>query len=248
MKALVLAAGQGTRLGRLTRWRPKAMLPVGGKPLLEHIIVGLRSHGICDIAVNIHHCPEPILQYFGDGCRLDVSLHYSKEERLLGTAGAAKHLQSFLDETFVVVYGDLWTNVRLDRLVNFHKERRNECPTDTMLSLALYRVPDPTQCGLVDITSTGRILRFVEKPPATQVFTDLAFGGIMICEPEILDAIPAHREYDFGHDLFPKLLANRIPLWGQPISDDELIVDIGTLAGYLRALRTWSALRQPIWD
>jgi NDP-sugar pyrophosphorylase family protein len=243
MKALVLTAGQGTRLRQLTRHRPKAMLPIGGKPLLEHILAWLRDANITDIALNLHHCPHAITRYFGDGSRWGVSLRYSEEERLLGTAGAAKRLQSFLDETFVVVYGDGLTNVNLGQLIHRHHLFCSQFPRQATITASLYRVPDPTQCGLVDLSPTGRILRFIEKPPADQIFTNLAFAGVMVCEPSILDAIPVDTEFDFGHDLFPRLLATGAPLWGSEIGRDEVIIDIGTLEGYLRALQTWTTLR-----
>jgi NDP-sugar pyrophosphorylase family protein len=244
MKALVLAAGHGTRLRYLTRNRPKAMLPIGGKPLLEHILVWLRDYGITEIAVNLHHCPHAITRSIGDGSRLGVSVCYSHEDRLLGTAGAAKRLQSFLDEPFVVVYGDGMTTLNLDRLIHFHYQRQSDFPEHEALTLALYRVPNPTQCGLVEISPSYRILHFVEKPPIEQVTTNLAFAGILVCEPATLNSIPAATAFDFGHDLFPQLLAAGAPLWGYEIGADERIIDIGTLDGYLRALKIWAAPRE----
>lgn len=235
MKALVLAAGEGTRLRQLTRNRPKAMLPVGGKPLLEHTLLWLRDAGVSDIAINLNHCPKIIPDYVGDGSRFGLSVCYSYETRLLGTAGAAKRLQDYFNEPFVVVYGDLVTTIDLGRLIQFHKEHRN--PGSPALTLSLYRVPNPTQCGLVELSPNGRIIRFVEKPPADQVFTNLASSGILVCEPGILDFVPGDTEVDFGHDLFPKLLAANVDLWGKEIDANETVIDIGTLDGYLRALK-----------
>lgn len=240
MKALVLAAGQGTRLRQLTRNRPKAMLPIGGKPLLEHILVWLRDAGVSDIAVNLHHCPQVIPDYLGDGSRLDISVCYSYETQLLGSAGAAKRLQSFFDEPFIVVYGDLLTHIDLGQLIDFHMLHQSLSPKCTALTLSLYRVPNPAQCGLVDLSPSGHILRFVEKPAASEVFTDLAFSGVLVCEPTIFDFVPPETEYDFGHDLFPKLLAAGASLWGKEIGAGEFIIDIGTLNGYLRALKSWA--------
>jgi NDP-sugar pyrophosphorylase family protein len=245
MKALVLAAGQGTRLRHLTRKRPKALLPVGGRPLLEHTLAWLREAGISDVAINLHHCPQAIADRIGDGSRLALSVRYSYEAQLLGSAGAAKRLQSFLDETFVVVYGDLLTRMDLGRLLAFHTQRRRLAPATTAMSLSLYRVSNPTQCGLVELDPNDRVLRFVEKPPADQVFTDLAFSGILVCEPTIFDFVPPATEYDFGHDLFPRLLNAGLSLWGQEIGADELIIDIGTLNGYFRALQSWAAHALP---
>lgn len=240
MKALVLAAGQGTRLHQLTRNRPKALLPVSGKPLLEYTLTWLRNAGVREVAINLSHCAQAIPNYIGNGSQLDLLVRYSHEVRLLGTAGAAKRLQSFFDETFVVVYGDLMTTLDLARLIDFHEQHRNRQAGSAAMTLSLYRVPDPSQCGLVELDATGRITRFVEKPPIDQLFTDLAFSGVLVCEPAILDFVPDATEFDFGHDLFPKLLSAGVPLWGQEIAADEVLIDIGTLNGYLRALQSWS--------
>lgn len=234
MKALILAAGKGTRLGDLTQHRPKPMLPVGDKPVLEHLITWLRTYGITQLAINVHHAPHAITDYFGTGQKWGVTIQYSHEDRLMGTAGAAKRLESFLDEPFIVVYGDLFTNVDLARLVAFHAERRAQHQAP-VLTLALYRVPNPTECGLVETDGNQRVQRFVEKPPADQVFTDLANAGILVLEPELLRYIPHEQPYDFGHDLFPALLAADVPLFGVPIAEDRYVIDIGTPAGYDRA-------------
>lgn len=235
MKGLILAAGKGTRLRDLTLNRPKPMLPVQGKPLLAQHIEWLWVNGISQIAMNLHHCPTVITDYFGDGSRFGVQITYSYEAQLLGTAGAAKRLQPFLDEPFVVIYGDVFTNLSLARLLAFHQERKTQTSETTLATLALYKVPNPTECGLVEIDSTGRIQRFVEKPPPEQVFTDLANAGLMVCEPTILDLIPPETEVDFGRHLFPAALAGGYALWGQPIAADEYVIDIGTFHGYDRA-------------
>ncbi|GIV76534.1 nucleotidyltransferase family protein [Litorilinea aerophila] len=238
-KALILAAGKGTRLGPLTARQPKPMLPVGGRPLLAHTVAWLRHHGIREIAMNLHHCPEAITGYFGQGEGHGVHLTYSYEDTLWGTAGAARRLASFLDTTFVVVYGDVFTNLDLTRLLDGHRGRAE-------LTLALYRVPNPGECGLVETDPQGRVTRFVEKPPPDQIFTDLANGGILVCEPSILDWIPAETVYDFGHDLLPALLAAGRPVYGQPIRPDEVLIDIGTPAGYRRAQEAFPAVQDAL--
>lgn len=236
MKALILAAGKGTRLKDLTRNVPKPMLPVDGRPLLDHLVRWLHSYGIRDLAMNLHHCPDVITDYFGDGSRHDVNITYSYELELLGTAGAAKRLQWFLDEPFLVIYGDLWTNVNLERFLRFHHHAaENEFSTGApVLTLALYRVNNPTECGLVEIDGTYRVERFVEKPPADQVFTDLANAGIMVCQPEVLDYIPDASVWDFGRNVLPDLLAADAPIYGYPIGKAEFVIDIGTPAGLER--------------
>jgi NDP-sugar pyrophosphorylase family protein len=244
MKALILAAGQGTRLKQLTAHRPKPLLPLRGQPVLVHTIRWLQSYGIGDIAVNVHHHADAVVAALGDGTRLGVSITYSHEERLLGTAGAAKRLAGYLTEPFVVVYGDVLTNLDLSRLIHFHHSRPGSGRSYPALTLALYHVPEPSQCGLVETGAAGRIRRFVEKPPADQVFTDLAFSGVMVCEPRILRFIPEGDVYDFGHHLIPLLLAAGEPLYAQPIdrAAGEYVIDIGTLQGYLAALHTCAPL------
>lgn len=235
MKALILAAGKGTRLQKLTNTCPKPMVPIGGQPLLAHLVGWLRDHNIRQIAMNLHYHPEVITTYFGDGHHLDVAITYSYEEQLLGTAGAAKRLQPFLDEPFMVVYGDLYTNLDLTRLIKFHMQQQALAAGGSLATLALYQVPNPTECGLVELTTAGRITRFVEKPPPDQVFTDLANAGVMICEPRLLDFIHEAMVCDFGRDLFPALLRAGEGLYGQPLTADEFLIDIGTPAGYQRA-------------
>lgn len=256
MKALILAAGHGTRLRHLTAARPKPMLPLDGRPLLAHTIAWLRGHGVRQIAINLHHHAGCIVETFGDGARWGVTLQYSFEPHLLGTAGAAKRLAHFLDEPFVVAYGDVYTNLDLGRMQRLHATHRaaqaptadepcltDACLTDTCLIMALYAVPNPEACGLVELDAARRVRRFVEKPPPAEVFTDQAFSGVMICDPGVLEEIPAETPFDFGHDLFPRLLARQAPLYGEPLAAGEFVIDIGTLDGYLAALRM--AARQP---
>lgn len=227
MKAMILAAGEGTRLRPLTNMIPKPMLPVGGKPLLEHTICWLRTHGIEQVAINLHHGPWLTQAYLGDGSAWGVRITYSLEDRLLGTAGAVKKLQSYFDDTFVVVYGDVLTNMDLTGLVSFHQAKGGG------VTIALYRVENPWTCGLIELDGEGRLLRFVEKPSPEDVFTDLASAGVFVMEPRVLDHIPVDTFYDFGHDLFPALLTEGVPLYGYPT--DAYLVDIGTMEKYRQA-------------
>jgi NDP-sugar pyrophosphorylase family protein len=208
------------------------MLPLAGKPLLEHLVDWLRSYGITELAMNLHYLPQVITTHFGAGDGYGVTVTYSYEPELLGTAGAAKQLAAFLDEPFVVVYGDLFTNVNLQRLIDSHTDRRR---IGVSITLALYRVSNPTECGLVELDNGGRVQRFVEKPPAHQVFTDLANAGILVCEPSVLEWIPPATPFDFGRDLLPRLLDAGHPVYGVTINSDEFVFDIGTIAGLARA-------------
>ncbi|GIK40283.1 MAG: hypothetical protein BroJett011_41160 [Chloroflexota bacterium] len=229
MKGMILAAGEGRRLRPLTDHAPKPMLPVAGRPLLEHTITYLRDCGVTDLAVNLYHLPQVVIDYFGDGSRWGVSLHYSVEEHLLGSAGGVKRLQSFFDDTFIVFYGDLLTWADLRPMIELHRR------TGVLATMGLYHVPDPWNRGIVQLDEAKNVIRFVEKPPRDQVFSNLANAGIYVLEPEVLNRIPAEQVYDFGHDVFPGLLADGIHIAGYIIED--LLIDIGLPEKYEEANR-----------
>jgi len=212
------------------------MLPIGGKPLLEHTVHLLQSHGITRVAINLYHKPEAVMDYLSDGRDFKVEIVYSLEDSILGTAGAVKKLEGYFDDTFVVVYGDVLTNLNLGALASFHRTKEG------LATIALYRVDDPSACGLVELDDHCRITRFVEKPPPEEVFTDLANTGIFVLEPEVIDYIPSGTFYDFGHDLFPKLLEEGVAMYGYPISDTDYLLDIGTVDHYERAQREWPVI------
>lgn len=236
MKALILAAGEGTRLRPLTLERPKPMLPIGGAPVLAHLVRLLARHDVRDIAINLHYKPEAVTRYFGDGSAFGVRLTYSYEETVLGTAGALRKLGPYFDEPFFVVYGDLITNLDLSALALFHRQAQSA------LTITLYQVPRPWECGIVGMDEVGRVTRFVEKPPRTEIFSDQANAGIYVVEPALIERIPPAVFYDFGHDLFPRLLAEKAPMYGYPIGDAYLL-DIGSPEKYAQAERDWQAGR-----
>jgi NDP-sugar pyrophosphorylase family protein/phosphoheptose isomerase len=238
MKALILAAGAGTRLRPLTDELPKPMLPVAGVPLLEHTVQALRRQGITELAVNLHHLPDAVTRHFGDGRRFGVRITYSPERTLLGTAGAARRLRSFLDETFLVIYGDVLTDLSFTDLAAFHRER------GAVLTLAVHRVADPTAAGLVGVDATGRVTRFVEKPAPEEVFTDLVNAGVLVVEPSVLDGVPAGCPCDFGRDVLPRLLAAGARVHARRLGAGDYLIDIGSPASYLRAQTEWPARRR----
>ena len=246
MKGMILAAGEGTRLRPQTLACPKVMLPVAGRPLLEHTICWLRHYGIDDIAMNLHHRSDVVVDHFGDGSAFGVTITYSRETSLLGTAGAIKRLAAHLDETFVLHYGDVLTDLDLKRFVDVHLSR----PRRPCLSMALYRVDRPTECGIVSLDGEGRIRRFQEKPPPSEIFSDLANVGVVVLDPELLAHIPPEQCWDLGHDLMPRLLRLDIPMYGVPVLDDTYVLDVGTPERYARALREWPtwAARQFVAD
>ena len=230
MKAFILAAGLGTRLRSLGLDVPKVMVPIGGKPLLEHHLELFKRQGIREFIVNLHFLPEKITSYFGDGSRFGVSITYSHEPELLGTAGAVKKMESELrGESFIVFYGDNLVRVDFAPLLEFHRIRQAQA------TVALFASPEPWTGGVVETDSNGRVLRFVEKPDRKQVSTNLISAGIFVLEPQVLDVIPAGQFYDFGRDVFPKLLAESRPVYA--MAPKAYIQDVGTPERLARAQR-----------
>jgi phosphoheptose isomerase/dTDP-glucose pyrophosphorylase len=238
-QALILAAGEGTRLRPYTLDRPKPMLPIHDRPLLDHIVAWLQSHGIDDVAINLSYLPEVVTEYFGDGTSRGLHFAYSFEDPIRGTAGALRQFDGhWKGASLVVAYGDVLTDFDLESLLMFHHENVVRDP-ETAITMSLYRVPNPTEVGLVDVDARGRIHRFVEKPRPEEVFTDLAAAGVLVIEPWALEYIPADAFYDFGLDLFPALLAAGKSIYGWTLPDDAYLLDIGSPAKYEQAQREW---------
>lgn len=227
MKALILAAGGGTRLRPLTLTCPKPMLPVAGTPLLVHLFRWLRGQGITDVAINLHHLPEAITGYVGDGSRFGVVVTYSREDPILGSAGAAKKLEGFFDSTFLVVYGDMLLDVDLAPLVDLHRRSGAELTTGLMYT------EDPASKGIAQLDAAGRVVRFVEKPKPGEIAGNLAAAGVYLVEPSVLRRVPPGVYYDFGHDLVPRLLAEGSLVFGRLL--EGYLLDIGTPESYRRA-------------
>jgi len=227
MKALIMAGGEGTRLRPLTCTVPKPMVPVVNKPMMEHIVDLLKKHGFRDIAATLWYLPEMIQEYFGDGSTHQVSMHYFVETKPLGTAGSVKNASSFLDQPFIVVSGDCLTDIDLSAAAAFHRQK------GALATLVLTRVANPLQYGVVITNEEGRITQFLEKPSWSEVFSDTVNTGIYILEPEALAAIPDGEQFDFSRDLFPKLLAQKAPLYGYIA--DGYWSDVGNLEVYRQA-------------
>lgn len=224
MKAMILAAGVGSRLRPLTDTVPKPMLPIAGQPLLVHTLRWLRSYGVTEIALNLHALPQVVTAGLGDGSQWDVRLRYSFEPVLRGTAGAVKHLTSFFDERFVVIYGDLLLDINLAALVAFHDERQ------ALLTVGLKHTDTPASQGMIERDAMGRITRFVEKPAQWPAHQRTANGGVYVVEPAVLAHVPADQPSDWGHDVIPALIAAGLPVYGIPVVGH--LVDIGTPAVY----------------
>ncbi len=227
MQAVIMAGGEGSRLRPLTSNMPKPMLPVANRPIMEHIIELVRSHGITDITATVQFLSSVIRNYFSDGSDLGVSLSYSTEDVPLGTAGSVLNAKELLSGTFLVISGDALTDLDLTKVIEFHRAKK------AVGTLVLKRMQDPLEFGIVMTDEEGRIERFLEKPTWGQVFSDTINTGIYVLEPEVLDLIPPDQPYDFSSELFPLMLEKGLPLYGYVT--DEYWTDVGNTDAYLQA-------------
>ena len=222
-----MAGGEGTRLRPLTSNQPKPMVPIVGKPCMEHILELLKQHGMEDVIVTVAFLPQAIRSYFGDGSALGLDIGYSVEESPLGTAGSVRLAADRLDDTFLVISGDALCDVDLTKLIEFHREK------GASVTIGLKSVDNPLEFGIVVTDEAGRIERFLEKPSWGQVFSDTINTGIYVLEPEVLRHIPTDRPYDFSKELFPLLLEMGRPMYGFVL--DGYWQDIGNLDQYRQA-------------
>ena len=227
MKAVVMAGGEGTRLRPLTSNQPKPMVPIVGKPCMEHILELLRRHNLTDVVVTLAFMPQAIRSYFGDGESLGMNITYSVEESPLGTAGSVKQAVGEGDESLLVISGDALCDIDLTSLLEFHREKK------AAVTIALKSVENPLEFGIVVTDDEGRIERFLEKPSWGQVFSDTINTGIYVLEPEVLRHVPAGEPHDFSKQLFPLLLEMGRPLYGYIA--DGYWQDVGDLGQYAQA-------------
>lgn len=227
MKAVLMAGGEGSRLRPLTIMRPKPMVQIVNKPVMEHVLDLLKRHGITEVVVTLQYLASVIQDYFGDGSSLGMKIHYSIEETPLGTAGSVKQAEHLLDEPFIVISGDALTDFDLDEIISFHKSR------EAKATLTLYQVPNPLEYGVVIIDEEGRIRQFLEKPSWGEVISDTVNTGIYVLDPSIFDYIPAGKPVDFSQDVFPQLLKNGDRLYG--FVQDGYWCDVGNIQEYMRA-------------
>ncbi len=222
-----MAGGEGTRLRPLTSNQPKPMMPLVNRPMMEHIVTLLHRHGIDDIVVTVAFLANNIRSYFGDGSEFGVRMVYATEETPLGTAGSVRNAMDELDERFLVISGDVLTDIDVSEVVAYHDER------GAVATIGLTAVDNPLEFGIVITNDDGSIERFLEKPTWGQVFSDTVNNGIFVLEPEVFDYIPPGRPVDFSAEVFPALLAEGKPLYGCVC--DGYWEDVGTLDAYMRA-------------
>ena len=243
MKAMILAAGKGTRVRPITYTIPKPLIPILQKPVMEFLLELLRQHGFDQIMVNVSHLAHEIEGYFRDGQRFGVNIGYSFEGRIvegklvgeaLGSAGGIKKIQdfnTFFDDTFVVMCGDALIDLDLTRALKYHRDK------GAIATVVTKSVPkeDVSSYGVVVTDPDGRIKSFQEKPSVEEALSTEINTGIYIFEPEIIDYIPPNQKYDIGGELFPKLVEMKAPFYA--VSMDFEWVDIGKVPDYWRAIR-----------
>jgi mannose-1-phosphate guanylyltransferase len=226
MKAVVLAAGIGSRLGALTKDTPKCLLPIQGRPLLDYWFESLKLAGVTDVFINVHHLKEQVEKYIASQRHITQVTPFFEPE-LLGSAGTLKQAREFVgdDKDFFIIYADNFAKLDLLRLLAFHRARNQ-----SILTLVAYPTANPHQCGILELDDDGRVLSFEEKPKNPK--TNFANSGIHVASSRIFDKLPVHTPSDIGFHLLPRLIGE---MYGYVTS--ESIIDIGTPESY-RAAQT----------
>jgi NDP-sugar pyrophosphorylase family protein len=235
MKAMVLAAGKGSRLGQLTATQPKPMMRIGGMPILERNVRLLVEHGFKDLVINLHCLPDVITQYFANGARFGASITYSYEQELLGTAGALRRVESYFDDDFLVLYGDNITTCDLSALMRWHRK------SGAKLTVGVFERPDPLSSGIVELDSDGRIIRFLEKPRPDEAFSCWVSAGILAVAVAAMKYIPERMPSDFGRDVIPGLISSGEPVYGYRMKEPSWWID--TPEDYDRTRRAFESGR-----
>lgn len=221
MKAMVLCAGMGTRLGELTRQTPKPLLRIGQRTILEHILANLQRHGFDQVAINLHFEADQIRAAFGDGSRHRVHITYSHESQLLGTAGAVGKMRAFFaeEDAFLVHYGDIVTTEDFSAMAAYHRER------NALLTLLVHQREKSNSAMILD--EENRILRFWERPDAQfweSTRSTWVNSGILLASPRVLDLVPENAFYDWPRDVFPQLLSSG-RVYAYPLKGYRMAVD-----------------------
>lgn len=221
----MLAAGHGTRLRPWTNNCPKPMVPLNGQPMVDFTLSWLARHGVREVAINLHHAPDALRNHVRDGGAYGLTVRYSIEAELLGSAGALVPLRPFFEgeSEFAVVYGDVLTDVDLSQVVRYHRSRHPD------VTLVVTTAEDPTRCGVVEFDEARRIRRLVEKPPADQVASRWVNAGVYICSSSVLASLPdpCPVPYDFASDLFPRMLAHARDF--AAFLTEATVIDVGSV-------------------
>lgn len=244
IRAMVLAAGVGSRLEPLTKETPKPLIPVGGRPVMEHILLLLKTHGITDVISNTHYLGHKIQDYFADAKdRLGINLEFVHEEQLSGVAGGIRKCADFLRKgTACIVMGDALTDIDLTHIYKKHKEAVKD--HGCLVTIAMMKVEDTSQFGVIVTKAEGdeknRVIQFQEKPKASEALSNWANTGIYFFEPEVYDFIPSADQapvYDVAKDLFPRLLEDGKYMQAIAVQDNTYWADLGNIEQYLQSVK-----------
>src|SRR5256885_16850103 len=227
MKAVVMAGGEGSRLRPLTIRRPKPMVPIAGKPVMEHILNLLKRHGITEVIVTVQYLASNIEDYFGNGSQFGMRITYSREDVPLGTAGSVKNAEEQLTEPFLVISGDALTDYNLKDIIEYHQEKK------ALATLTLAHVHNPLEYGVIITNEEGHITQFLEKPSWGEVFSDTINTGIYVLDPAIFAYFEKDKPFDFSQELFPYMLKKGDPIYGYVA--EGYWCDVGNLAEYMQA-------------
>lgn len=235
MKAVILAAGLGTRMTKAFPFTPKPLLKIGGKPLIQDQIEHLKKFGIKDFYINLHFLPEKINDFLGDGSKFGVNITYSFEENILGTSGALNSFRSRLHKTFLVLYGDILTRVNVEEFLQFHRKKNSQA------SLLVHRTDHPEDSDLVELDYNNKICNIYTSPHSQPTLhTNFSSAAIYILEPEVLQYLPEGFS-DFMENFFPKLLNQSLEIYGYVTK--EYSKDIGTPKRYKQVLKDFNILK-----
>ena len=232
MKAMVLAAGLGTRLRPLTNDMPKCMMPLAGRPLIDWTLRWIRHGGVEECVINLHYLPEKVKAFVGDGQQYGLHVYYSYEPELLGTAGAVKKVANFFDEPFYVIYSDNFSLWELKNLKHFYDTTSpiNNIDTEVAAVIAVHWREDVTSSGMVEIAEDNQVINYMEKPKKEEVTGNYVNAGFYYLNPKILDYIPDDRFFDFSYNVFPAMIENGEKLYS--VKMDMPIIGIDTRDTY----------------
>ncbi len=208
IKTIIMAGGKGTRIRPLTHIRPKPMIPIANRPLLHYIIEKLREHGFKDLVITLNYLSQQVKEGLLKDYP-DLQLSFSQEDEPLGTAGGVRKCRDLVEDTFMVLSGDVLVDMDWNKLLKFHRDKK------ALATILLTPVEDPTHFGIAVLDENEKIVKFLEKPSPQEVFSNIANAGAYIFEEEIFDYIgEAHKKVDFSHELFPHLLQDEAEIYG----------------------------------
>lgn len=227
MKAMILAAGMGSRLKPLTDNCPKCLMPLANRPLIDWVLSWLKEHGVTECMINLHYLQEQVKKFVGDGSRFGLKVYYSFESVLLGTAGAVKKVADFFDEPFYLIYGDNFSQWNLMEMKGVFELYR------PMIVVAVHWRDDVTQSGMIEMAEDGQITKIIEKPKIEYVTNHYVNAGFFFMDPGIFSFIPQDQYCDFSYDVFPRVLHAGQKMYA--VKMDKAIIGIDTLEAYERA-------------